>query len=156
MKFGMMMLAEFIEIVVLAGVTAAVFFGGWHPVLFEETLRSWAGGNMLLWGAICGAAFLGKTMLLAWLQLVIRWTLPRFRFDQIQKLCWKMMLPFALANVFVTGALVLADPSLEWLAIVGIVELVALVALTAAASKAAAPEPDHGHGDAAHAHASGH
>jgi len=162
MKFAMMMLAEFIEVVVLAGVTTAVFFGGWHPVFFEGWLKAHL--TPVAFGAVCAGSFMLKTIALAWLQLVIRWTLPRFRFDQIQKLCWKMMLPFALANVFVTAALVLADGSLEWLAIVGIVEIVALVGLTAAVAKA--PEPAHGgHGHGSHgngdahaapAHAAGH
>ena len=50
-------------------------------------------------------------IVLMWLQLTIRWLLPRFRFDQIQKLCWKILLPVALANIFVTGALLLlVDP----------------------------------------------
>jgi NADH-quinone oxidoreductase subunit H len=144
MKFGMMFLAEFIEIVVLAGVVTAVFFGGWHPVLFEGWLRAHL--SPLAFASVCGGSFLLKTMALAWLQLVIRWTLPRFRFDQIQKLCWKMMLPAAIANVFVTGALVLADPSLESLAVVGLVEIAALAAITAAvarAPQAAAPGEAH-------------
>ena len=42
-----------------------------------------------------------------WLQLAIRWTLPRFRYDQIMDLCWKMILPLSIANILVTGALVL-------------------------------------------------
>jgi NADH-quinone oxidoreductase subunit H len=149
MKFGMMMLAEFIEIVVLAGVVTAVFFGGWHPVIFEAWLKAHL--VPVAYAAVCGAVFLGKTMLLAWLQLVIRWTLPRFRFDQIQKLCWKMMLPAALLNVFVTAALVLLDPSLESLAAVGLLEIAALVAITAAAARSAAPA--HGEGGPGNAHA---
>jgi NADH-quinone oxidoreductase subunit H len=156
MKFAMMMLAEFIEIVVLAGVTTAAFLGGWHPILFEGWLR--ANLTPVAFAAVCGGVFLGKTMLLAWLQMVVRWTLPRFRFDQIQKLCWKMLLPAALVNVFVTGALVLLDASLESLAVVGLLEIAILVAVTAASSKAAAPEAHGGHGSAhpAPAHAAGH
>jgi len=154
MKFAMMMLAEFIEIVVLAGVTTAVFFGGWHPILFEGWLKAHL--SPVAFAAVCAGSFMLKTIALSWVQMVIRFTLPRFRFDQIQKLCWKMMLPFALANVFVTGALVLADGTLEWLAIVGIVEIVALVALTAAAATSAAPAahggPDHGGAHPAPAH----
>jgi NADH-quinone oxidoreductase subunit H len=151
MKFGMMFLAEFIEVVVLAAITAAVFFGGWHPVFFEESLRSWAGEGTVLWAAICAGAFLGKILLLCWLQLVIRWTLPRFRFDQIQKLCWKILLPLTLANVFVTGAAILVDPSLELLAAIGLVEIVVIVVVTAAASKKGeAPQPA-GHAAPAHA-----
>jgi len=152
MKFGMMMLAEFIEIVVLAGVVTAVFFGGWHPVLFEGWLR--ANLTPVAFAAVCAGSFLLKTMVLAWLQLVIRWTLPRFRFDQIQKLCWKILLPAALLNVFVTGALVLADASLESLAAVGLIEIAALAAITAAAARAPETGPaGHGDGHAAPAHA---
>jgi NADH-quinone oxidoreductase subunit H len=153
MKFGMMFLAEFIEVVVLAAITAAIFFGGWHPVLFEQTLKETVGEGTVWWAAICAGAFLTKVLLLCWLQLVIRWTLPRFRFDQIQKLCWKMLLPAALGNTFLTGALILIDPSLQLLTVVGLVELVAMVLLTAAASrKAEVPAPAHA---AAHA-AAGH
>ena len=153
MKFGMMMLAEFIEIVVLAAITTAIFFGGWHPVFFEGWLREHL--NPIGFAAVCAGAFLGKTLILCWVQLVIRWTLPRFRFDQIQTLCWKMMLPVALANTFLTGALVLWDPSLHALAIVGLLQLGAIVLVTLTAARAPAPAAAHGHGAHA-AHATGH
>jgi NADH-quinone oxidoreductase subunit H len=133
MKFGMMFLSEFIEIVVLAAITGAIFFGGWHPVFFEGWLRE--NLSPTWFAAACAGAFLTKILLLCWLQLVIRWTLPRFRFDQIQKLCWKMLLPVTLANVFVTAALILIDPSLELLALVGLVEIAVMVVVTAAASR---------------------
>jgi NADH-quinone oxidoreductase subunit H len=68
--------------------------------------------------------------LLCWLQLTIRWTFPRFRYDQIQALGWKMLLPVGLLNVFVTAALILWDSSLKALACVGLVEIVVLLALT--------------------------
>ncbi len=163
MKFGMMMLSEFIEIVVLAGVTTAIFFGGWHPILFEGWLRE--NLSPVWFASVCAGAFLAKVLLLCWLQLVIRWTLPRFRFDQIQKLCWKILLPVTLANVFVTGAVILIDPSLELLAAIGIAEIVAVVVITAAVSRQAEPAQgargahgDHGtHGAAHTAHvAAGH
>src|SRR6266568_1779647 len=113
MKFGMMFLAEFIEVVVLAAITSAIFFGGWHPVFFEQTMKEAVGEGTIWWAAICAGAFLGKVLLL----------------------CWKMLLPITLGNVFLTGALILIDPSLELLAVVGLVELVAMVLLTAAASR---------------------
>ncbi len=150
MQFGLMFLAEFVEIVILSGVTTAVFLGGWHPILFE----GWLKANLQpVWFAAIGAGvFLAKIIVLMWLQLMIRWLLPRFRYDQIQKLCWKILLPVALANVFVTGAAVLIDPSLQLLAWIGVAILVIIGAITAAVSRA--PEPEHGaHG--AHA-AAGH
>jgi len=150
MKFGMMFLAEFIEIVILAGIVAALFLGGWHPVLFEGWLRA---SLPPVWFAAVGAgAFLAKMIVLCWLQLTIRWLLPRFRYDQIQTLCWKMLLPAGLVNVFVTGAAILLDPSLQLLAWIGLAEIVVLVAISAAAARAPAqPEPaahlaaGHGH-----------
>jgi len=154
MKFGMMFLGEFIEVVVLAAITSAIFLGGWHPVFFEDWLRD--NLSPIWFASACAAAFLVKIVLLCWFQLIIRWTLPRFRFDQIQKLCWKMLLPVTLGNVFLTGALILLDPSLELLALVGIVELVAMIVITAAVSrKAEAPATAHAHGHAAQA-AAGH
>ncbi|ABC82335.1 complex I subunit 1/NuoH family protein [Anaeromyxobacter dehalogenans] len=150
MKFGLLFLAEFAEIVVLAGVITAVFLGGWHPILFEGWLRQ----NLTpFWFAAVGAgAFIAKMIVMMWLQLTIRWLLPRFRFDQIQKLCWKLLLPAALVNVFVTGGALLLDPSGQLLAWIGILTIVVIAVLTAAVGRAPAPAAGHG---AAHA-AAGH
>ena len=160
MKFGLLFLAEFVEIAVLAAVTAAVFLGGWHPIFFE----GWMKANLppVLFAAVCAASFLAKVILLTWVQLIIRWLLPRFRYDQIQGLCWKLLLPGALVNVFVTAAAVLLDPTLQVLAWIGVAEIVAIFGITMAYSKPKAAHDGHGHGDAhgdAHghaAHAAGH
>ena len=134
--------------VILAAVTAAVFLGGWHPIFFEGWMK--ANLDPVLFGAICAASFLAKVILLTWLQLVIRWLLPRFRYDQIQALCWKLLLPAAIVNVFVTGAAVLLDPTLQLLAWIGVAEIAVIFGITMAVSK---PQPaGHGHGDA-HGHA---
>jgi NADH-quinone oxidoreductase subunit H len=141
MQFGLMFLAEFVEIVVLSAVVTAVFLGGWHPILFEGWLR--ANLTPLWFGAIAGGAFLAKMIVVIWLQMTIRWLLPRFRYDQIQKLCWKVLLPVSLVNVFVTAAAVLLDPSLQLLAWIGVATLVAIAAITAATSGAPAEEAGH-------------
>ena len=77
-------------------------------------------------GAIGAGAFLVKMILMMWLQLVIRWLLPRFRYDQIQQLCWKILLPASLVNIFVTGAAILIDPSLQLLAWIGLGTIVVI------------------------------
>lgn len=137
MKFGLMFLAEFVEIAVLSGIVTAVFLGGWHPILFEGWLRTHL--QPVWFAAVGAAAFAVKMVILMWLQLTIRWLLPRFRFDQIQQLCWKILLPSAIANVFVTGAAVLLDPSLTLLAWLGIATLVVIAVITAAVGRAPKP-----------------
>ncbi|QSQ27734.1 NADH-quinone oxidoreductase subunit H [Pyxidicoccus parkwayensis] len=174
MKFGLFMISEFVEVVVLAGVTTALFLGGHHLPFGGEALAS---SSLMqehgwLYGAILGTVFWVKVLFLIWVQLLIRWTFPRFRYDQIQSLGWKILLPMGLVNLFVSGALVLWDPSLRALAIVGILEIAFFVVLTSTQKAPAeagahggghgAPgahgHDDHGHGLPAHgaAHASTH
>jgi NADH-quinone oxidoreductase subunit H len=157
MKFGMFMLSEFVEVVILAGIIAAIFLGGGHPLLFSpERLREWT-GSPLAFGAASAGIFLTKVLLLCYLQFAIRWALPRFRYDQVQRLCWKMLLPTALANVFLTAVAFLVDRpgSLEIVSWIGLAEIVGIAALTTAAARAPQPAPGSG-GSGQAAHAAGH
>ena len=102
LRFGMFFLGEFIEVVFAAAVLVTVFFGGWHvPYLDRLDLPTWAAVVIQLgaWGF--------KVVFFCWLQLLIRWTLPRFRPDQLMGLGWKKLLPLSLANVMVTAAAIL-------------------------------------------------
>jgi NADH-quinone oxidoreductase subunit H len=118
LRWGLFFLAEFIEIVFISAVITTVFFGGYQvPFLDPDGFR--IGGTMDATGFSTGGWFLGlphavvvalqvlafgaKVLLLCWFQLAIRWTLPRFRADQLMNLGWKLLLPLALANVMVTA-----------------------------------------------------
>jgi NADH-quinone oxidoreductase subunit H len=159
MQFGLFMISEFVEVVVLSGVLVAIFFGGWSIGLGDEALQ---GAQVMknhpwLLGAIYGTVFWVKVVLLCYLQLVIRWTFPRFRYDQVQKLGWQILLPLGLVNLFLSGALVLLDPSLRLLAGAGFIQMLALAFLTLTPPRQirkelAAREAEAGHGD----HGGGH
>ncbi|HZX42406.1 MAG TPA: complex I subunit 1 family protein, partial [Myxococcaceae bacterium] len=155
MKFGLFMISEFAEVVILSAITTAIFLGGWHVgFAFDSTLtRSLSNANLgWLLGAIYATIFWVKVLILCYIQLAIRWTFPRFRYDQIQTLGWKILLPQALANIFITGALLLLDPSLRTLAVVGFLEIGFVLALTLRRSDA---EVGHG-GDGTHLPADTH
>ena len=157
MKFGLFMISEFAEVVILSAITTAIFLGGWHIGFgFDSTLtRTLTQANLgWLLGAIYATFFWVKALILCYIQLAIRWTFPRFRYDQIQTLGWKILLPLALANIFITGALLLLDPSLRALAVVGFIEIGFILALTL---RRAEPAGGH-HDDEAHlaADAQGH
>lgn len=139
LRFGLFMISEFVEIVVLSGVLASVFFGGYHLPFGEAWLQGHLGA--FPFAALQGAVFWLKVIVLAWLQLAIRWTFPRFRYDQVQRLGWRILLPAGLFNVFATAALVLLDPSLRLLALFGLAQIALLVYLVGAGGKPAQAAP---------------
>ena len=157
MKFGLFMISEFAEVVILSSITTALFLGGWNLGFAFDSTLSRAFGPDLGWllGAIYATIFWVKVLILCYIQLAIRWTFPRFRYDQIQNLGWKMLLPLALSNIFITGALILIDPSLRALAVVGFVEIGFILALILRRAEPAgghATNDGHDAGDA-HGHA---
>lgn len=100
MKFLLFWLGEFAEIAVASALITILFLGGWHLPYYDI--------SQLSFGPLIGFMVFGaKVALLSVLQVVIRWTVPRFRYDQVMDLCWKYMLPVALVNVVVTAMFVL-------------------------------------------------
>lgn len=114
LKFVMFWMGEFLEIVTIAGIVTTLFFGAWHlPFVTDKMLLSFfepAGPNgaAMLAMLVNIATFFAKVSFFIWLQMAIRWTLPRFRYDQVMRLCWKMILPLALINILITGLVLLS------------------------------------------------
>ncbi len=114
LKFGMFFMAEFIEMVTIGAIVTILFVGAWHiPFLPSATLLSWLyflgtnWANLILMFIHIGV-FFANVIFFIWFQMIIRWTLPRFRYDQIMKLGWKILLPLSLANILITGLVILA------------------------------------------------
>jgi NADH-quinone oxidoreductase subunit H len=112
LKFGLFMFADFLEVIVLAVLSTTLFFGGWQvPWLVQGGFSfPWGGGLGLPSWAVTVLrvlAFNLKVLFFCWLQILTRWTYPRFRYDQIMDLGWKVLVPLGVVNILVTG-LVLA------------------------------------------------
>jgi NADH-quinone oxidoreductase subunit H len=107
MKMGLFMFAEFIEIAIIAALFTTLFLGGPNLPYMSDAGFAFPGGYEIHMshGAVVATqviVFLGKVALLCSFQILIRWSLPRFRYDQVLKFAWKFMLPLALANLVVT------------------------------------------------------
>ncbi len=110
MKFALFMMAEYLHMTTASGLLATMYFGGWQmlpgmPQLLQALNLS---GMAHEWARVMleASSFAIKVGFFMWLFVWIRWTLPRFRYDQLMDLGWKVMLPLSLVNIFVTGALI--------------------------------------------------
>ncbi len=115
MKFAMFMLGEYAHVTTSSALMATLFWGGWD-------IPIWRGDNMVMTaaGVVTGAApawwktlltlgmFFAKTIFFAFVFIWVRWTVPRFRYDQIMDLGWKVMLPTALGYVSIIAVTILA------------------------------------------------
>lgn len=128
MRFAMFFLAEYGAMITMSALMATLFFGGW-----DIPFTAWDQGEPSVLKSLATlVAFVGKTFFFVFWYIWVRWTLPRFRYDQLMGLGWKIMLPVALAYimfmataVWAFDALGLADGLLYGLALFG-VNLVAL------------------------------
>jgi NADH-quinone oxidoreductase subunit H len=102
MKFGLFFLSEYANMIVSSALITTLFLGGWH-LPFAET---W-GLDPLVLALLKIGTFLFKMFLVISFYVVIRWTLPRFRYDQLMNLGWKVMLPLSIANLLATGVALL-------------------------------------------------
>ena len=111
MKMGLFMFAEFIEIAIIGALFTTLFLGGYNLPYMNDAGFTLPGGYQLAMshGAVVITqlvVFLVKVMVVCSFQILVRWTLPRFRYDQVLRFAWKFMLPLALANLCLTAVLV--------------------------------------------------
>jgi NADH-quinone oxidoreductase subunit H len=111
MRFGLFFLAEYAGMVTTSAVCVALFFGGWHAPWIDYLWQGLGGGvggdpsvtDSILAGIARIGVFFSKTALILFIFLWTRWSLPRFRFDQIMNLAWKMLIPIAIMLVIGTA-----------------------------------------------------
>ena len=108
MKFGMFFLTDFLETIVVASLSTTLFFGGWQvPFLMPDGFHfPW--GSMLpvsnlVYVMLGVASFSIKGLIFCFVFMQLRWTLPRFRYDQLMSLVWKGLFPISVVNVVVTA-----------------------------------------------------
>jgi NADH-quinone oxidoreductase subunit H len=104
MRFGMFYLGEFIEIITSSAIIVTVFFGGWRFPGAEHLATSLPNLAFVLLSVVVWSF---KVFLFCGLQLLIRWTLPRFRADQLLRLGWQRLLPISIANLVLAAGWVL-------------------------------------------------
>jgi NADH-quinone oxidoreductase subunit H len=117
MKFGMFYFAEYMEVCTSSMLLVTIFLGGWELPFIHRDGLTVAFGDLTIFSVktahvalivLSVLVFFAKTLAVCWFQAFVRWSLPRFRYDQLMKLSWRVLLPASLANIFVTGIIYLA------------------------------------------------
>lgn len=136
MKFALFFMAEYVKLIAMNSIAVTLFLGGWNFPGLEPggSLATFLNGTLgyaigtAIFGLLTLGSFLLKVLVLSFLSVWIRATLPRTRYDQLMNLGWKILLPLALLNVCVTAVANVAFPNDRWIvAIIGVVVGVAAV-----------------------------
>jgi NADH-quinone oxidoreductase subunit H len=99
MKFALFFLGEYTAMIAGSALIVVMFLGGWHLPFIPDGSSGW------LWGLVNITVFFGKVAALLFVFIWVRWTLPRFRFDQLMKLGWLYIFEIALVNIFLTAGI---------------------------------------------------
>ena len=105
MKLGLYLFGEYVNMFISNALIVTLFLGGYSFPGIEWATQNW-GENVV--GILSIVSFLGKTIIGILIFMWIRWTIPRFRYDQLMHLGWKKLIPLALVNLLITGAVILA------------------------------------------------
>ncbi len=125
MKFAMFFMAEYMNMIVGSAVAVTLFLGGWQFFGLEKL------GGPLWSGLISFGIFFAKTAFFLFVFIWVRWTLPRFRYDQLMNLGWKFLLPTALTMIVVTGTVWVVTHSLVLVGVLNVVVAFIVVSIIA-------------------------
>lgn len=108
MKLGFYLFSEYINMIMSSAVMASLYFGGFDiPFLDEQKLVAAGAISQNLMAVLGVVTLLVKIVIFIFVFMWIRWTIPRFRYDQLMNLGWKKLIPLALVNMLITGAVIL-------------------------------------------------
>ncbi len=110
MKLGFFLFAEYINLFITSVIISSLYFGGYDFPGMEWVTANWGALAVSIMGV---GALITKAILFVLFFMAIRWTLPRFRYDQLMNLGWKKLIPLALFNMIITGAVILAWPAIS-------------------------------------------
>jgi NADH-quinone oxidoreductase subunit H len=100
MKFGMFFLGEYVHVITVSFLTVVLFFGGWDFPFLDQNQTAWPSALAKM------VVMLVKVTLVILFIMWVRWTLPRFRYDQLMDLAWKSLIPLALVNLVATAVII--------------------------------------------------
>jgi NADH-quinone oxidoreductase subunit H len=147
MKFALFFMAEYASLVTMSALMATLFFGGWDvPFTSHDNIGPYSGWLSLLSIGI----FLAKILFFLFLFMWVRWTLPRFRYDQLMSLGWKFMLPLALVYTVLIAAVMLGlsaagiQPGLMYATILGAINIALMIVLFAILDRGRIISPAYG------------
>ncbi|GAB3028979.1 NADH-quinone oxidoreductase subunit NuoH [Spirosoma pulveris] len=145
MKLGFYLFAEYINMFVSSAFVSALYFGGFHyPFMnevgsaLEKSMGAITGHNIAT--AIGFVVFFGKIFFFIFFFMWVRWTLPRFRYDQLMNLGWKTLIPLSILNVVITGAGLLYNFKYATWAIVIVMVLMVVLSSARAPKREAVPQ----------------
>jgi NADH-quinone oxidoreductase subunit H len=105
MKLGFYLFAEYVNMFISSVIMSTLFFGGYDLLPFVDESKWGLSGNIM---ALIGVvALMAKVVFFLFLFMWVRWTIPRFRYDQLMNLGWRILIPLALVNMLATGGLIL-------------------------------------------------
>lgn len=114
-KFNLFFIGEYGHMMVGSALLATFYFGGYEiPLISAESVQAWMATLVdspnlaqILGALLLHGVFMAKVLFFLWVFIWVRWTLPRFRYDQLMDLGWKKLLPWALGNTAVTAIVIL-------------------------------------------------